>query len=519
LNTAGASLAAQDSSLLEIPVRDLRAGLFVAQLDRPWTGTPFLLQGVLLDDAAAEQMRTLCEKVYVDPRRSDALALQLTKGASANAAAVLSPAPARPLRPEDRKLVIYADEGQEPNLIDALKQDFQPGGTLARSFKGGAAELPALVAPDVNALFSSASRRWTRLRKFWHDLRNPQDAAPKPLPKSRNPKFVGTEEDLLRYPPAPPISKEALAEAQRNIGSVQAAVDRMYADVDLQSDLQLEDLEDSMAELVSTVLTDPNAAMWMTRMREHEPTAFGRGLKSAVFMMTFGRHIGYSREGLIKLGMIGMLLDMGKIKIDKDVLATPGPLNDAQWRQVQEHVRLGVELLESDRRLDSDVRLAILHHHERADGSGYPQGLADDKISTFGRMAAIVDTVAAMTSVRPYAAALSTYDALREIQRTSATRFNAAMMEQFIQAIGVFPIGSLVELSNGEVAAVTGHNPIRRLEPRVLVLTLPDKSAISAPFERDLLYRPSDAAGKTIYILRGLPIGAYGVDPRKYYLD
>ncbi|MGL4575281.1 MAG: HD-GYP domain-containing protein [Burkholderiaceae bacterium] len=519
MNTAGGLLASQDSSLLEIPVQDLRAGLFVAQLDRPWKDTPFLLQGFLLDDASAEQMRALCEKVYVDPRRSDAIVLQLVKGAVGDAKAVLSPTPTRPPRPQDRKLVIYADEGQSPSLIDALKQDFQPGGTLARPVQGDALALPALAPPDVSALFGSASRWWTRVRKSWHDLRNPLEAEPKPLPKSRNPKFVGTEEDLMRYPPAPPISKEALAEAQRNIGSVQAAVDRMYADVDLQTDLQLEDLEDSMAELVSTVLTDPNAAMWMARMREHEPSAFSRGVKAAVFMMTFGRHIGYSREGLIKLGMIGMLLDMGKIKVDKEVLATPGPLNDAQWRQAQEHVRLGVELLESDRRLDPDVRLAILHHHERADGSGYPQGLVDDKISTFGRMAGIVDTVAAMTSVRPYAPALSTYDALREIQRASATRFNGAMMEQFIQAIGVFPIGSLVELSNGEVAAVTGHNPIRRLEPRVLVMTLPDKSAINAPFERDLLYRPTDATGKTIYILRGLPIGAYGVDPRKYYLD
>jgi HD-GYP domain-containing protein (c-di-GMP phosphodiesterase class II) len=505
--------------LLEMPVQDLRAGLFVAQLDRPWKDTPFLLQGFLLDDAAVEQMRALCEKVYVDPRRSDALVLQLVNGSVGDAKAVLSPTPTRPPRPEDRKLVIYADEGQAPNLIDALKQDFQPGGTLARPAAGGTVALPELAPPNVGALVISASRGWTRLRKFWHDLRNPVDGTPKPVPKSRNPKFVGSAEDLTRYPPAPPISKEALAKAQRNIGSVQAAVDRMYADVDLQSDLQLEELEDSMAELVNTVLTDPNAAMWMTRMREHEPGAFSRGIKAAVFMMTFGRHIGYSREGLIKLGMIGMLLDMGKIKVDKAVLATPGPLNDVQWQQAQEHVRLGVELLESDRRLDSDVRLAILHHHERADGSGYPQGLVDDKISTFGRMAGIVDTVAAMTSMRPYALALSTYDALREMQRTSAARFNAAMMEQFIQAIGVFPIGSLVELSSGEVAAVTGHNPIRRLEPRVLVLTLPDKSAISAPFERDLLYRPTDAAGKTIYILRGLPIGAYGVDPRKYYLD
>jgi HD-GYP domain-containing protein (c-di-GMP phosphodiesterase class II) len=351
-----------------------------------------------------------------------------------------------------------------------------------------------------------------------HDLRHPVDGPTKPVPKGKRPGFVAPDDALNRYPPARPIDRAALQEADNAVKKVQTAVSQLYADVNLDSGLRLEELEDSMTELVNTVLSDPNAALWMVRMKEYDETVFARSIKAAVLLMTFGRHIGYSHEGLLKLGMIGMLLDTGKLKVGKEILDFPGPLDDEQWARAQEHVRLGVEMLDAERRLDSDVRLAILHHHERADGSGYPQGLPDEKISTFGRMAGIVDTIAAMTTKRPYAPALSTYDALRELQRNSARTFNTALMEQFIQAIGVFPIGSLVELSNGEVAAVTAHNVIRRLEPRVLVMTHIDKSPIDAPFERDLLYRPTDSRGKTIYIIRGLPPGAFGVDPRKYYL-
>jgi HD-GYP domain-containing protein (c-di-GMP phosphodiesterase class II) len=496
--------------------------LFVAALDRPWEDSPFLLQGFLAGEEEVATLQRLCQRVYLDPRRSNDQVLRIVTGQADAAGIVRDAAPAARLVPKDASFVVYGHSAPKDSLVQGIKQDLAAPSQPLRSHANAnvtAPGLPVLQAPDFSQMAGAVSRVWTRLRKGLHDMLHPVDGQPKPLPKHKNPKFVGADESLTRYPPAPAITREALQEAQRNIVGVKAAIDRLYADVDLESDLKLEELEDSMAELVNTVLTDPNAAMWMSRMREHDAGTFARSLKTAVFLMTFGRHIGYSREGLLKLGMIGMLLDIGKIKVDNEVLNTPGGLTEAQWREAQEHVQRGVALLESERRLDPDVKLAILHHHERADGSGYPQGLTDEKISTFGRMAGIVDAITAMISQRAYAPAVSTYDALREIMASGGRLFNTAMLEQFVQAIGVFPIGSLVELSTGEVAAVTGHNPIRRLEPRVLVLTQSDKTPVRAPFERDLLYRPTDAAGKPIYILRGLPTGAYGVDPRKYYLD
>jgi hypothetical protein len=92
------------------------------------------------------------------------------------------------------------------------------------------------------------------------------------------------------------------------------------------------------------------------------------------------------------------------------------------------------------------------------------------------------------------------------------------MVEQFVQAVGVFPVGSLVELSSGEVAIVVAHNRVRRLEPRVLVLTWPDKAPLAEPIERDLLTLGGTEHGR-MRIVRGLPAGAYGLKLRDYYMS
>jgi len=130
----------------------------------------------------------------------------------------------------------------------------------------------------------------------------------------------------------------------------------------------------------------------------------------------------------------------------------------------------------------------IAQHHERMNGSGYPHGLKAGQIGIFGRMAGIGDCFAALTKSRPYAEAVSSYEALRSITGWGGEYFHAPLTEQFVQAIGVFPVGSLVELSTGEVAVVVSHNKVRRLKPRVLLLTSPDKTPSAYPIMVDLLY-------------------------------
>ena len=150
-------------------------------------------------------------------------------------------------------------------------------------------------------------------------------------------------------------------------------------------------------------------------------------------------------------------------------------------------------------------------------GSGYPEALFGEDIGIFGRMAGIVDTFVALTNHRPYAAAVSSYEALRSITSWGGDFFHEPLVQQFVSSVGVFPVGSLIELSTGEVAVVVEHSKVRRLKPRVLVVTGPDKKPTPFPAMLDLLFDPK-VGEQAVFIKRGLASGAYGLDLRDFYL-
>ena len=239
----------------------------------------------------------------------------------------------------------------------------------------------------------------------------------------------------------------------------------------------------------------------------------------ALYLIALGRHIGFPRDDLVRLSQIGMLADVGMIQVPRSLLDKPGVLAPAEHDLVKQHVRLGVESLRKSMKLDSRIEQGILQHHERIDGSGYPNGLKGHEIGIFGRMAAIADCFAALVTDRPYAKAQAPQEALMNLYQWSGASFHEPLVEQLVQAIGVFPVGSLVELSNGEAVIVVAHNRVRRLEPRVLVLTDPQKRPLEKPFERDLLVGPTADCGPAIRITRGLPVGAFGLSPGDYYAD
>jgi HD-GYP domain-containing protein (c-di-GMP phosphodiesterase class II) len=267
------------------------------------------------------------------------------------------------------------------------------------------------------------------------------------------------------------------------------------------------------------MVRNPDALMWVARLREKDKTVYGHGLQVAVYLVAFGRHLGYPKAELAQLGTIGLLLDIGKIRLPRELLEKHGRLSSGEFETVKAHVAHSLDILEETPNWSPEVLEGIAQHHERMNGSGYPKGLKADEIGLFGRMAGITDCFAALTKSRPYADAVSSYEALRSISSWGGEFFHAPLVEQFIQAIGVFPVGSLVELSTGEVAVVVSHNKLRRLKPRVLVLTASDKTPSAYPVMADLLYDPKLGGDQPAFIRRSLPAGAYGLDPRENYLS
>jgi HD-GYP domain-containing protein (c-di-GMP phosphodiesterase class II) len=214
-----------------------------------------------------------------------------------------------------------------------------------------------------------------------------------------------------------------------------------------------------------------------------------------------------------------MLLDIGKTKIANELLKKPDKPSAEEWKVLRAHVDHGLELLQSSARVDERVGAMIATHHERYDGSGYPKGLEKDAIPMVGRIAGIVDCYDAMTSTRSYAKAKSTYDAVRELNRLSNVWFQGELVELFIQAVGVFPTGTLVELNTGEVGVVVGQNRFRRLRPEIMLILDAQKQVRKEFVIVDLQnFAETTGTSPSLWISRGLEPGAYNIDPTEYFL-
>ena len=207
------------------------------------------------------------------------------------------------------------------------------------------------------------------------------------------------------------------------------------------------------------------------------------------------------------------------MRIDERILNKRGNLTPAEFEEVKRHVQYGLEIVESSGVAHPDLVAGVAQHHERLNGSGYPRGLLDAEISPIGKMAGIVDSFSALTSIRPYAQPVSPYDAMQMLQGWADTYFNAGLVELFIQAIGIFPVGTLVELSTGEYAVVLEQGRRRRLKPKVLVVSAPDKTPLETPFVLDLLHGEGASADPVPYIRQGLPAASFAVDTTEYYVS
>lgn len=284
--------------------------------------------------------------------------------------------------------------------------------------------------------------------------------------------------------------------------------------------LEVHKLERAVEPMVDSVLRNPAAMSCLMRIRRTGGYLYTHSLASSVWATVLGREIGFDRESLRVVALGAMLLDVGKTRVSQELLDKPGRFDAQEIAEMRRHVGYGLELLQEAGELDPRVRDMVAHHHERHNGSGYPAGLKADEIPMFGRIAGIVDTYDAMITSRPYASTQSSYGALRQLRTLAGQDFQAEIVDQFTQAIGMFPTGTLVLLNTGEVAVVTAQSRIRRLRPEVMIILGVDKRPLDDYRVVDLNQVSTTADDQaSLWIESGLEPGAYGVDPAEYYLN
>ena len=518
----------------KIYTKDLKVGMFVADLDRPWVDTPFLLQGFLVEnDEQILALKTHCEYVIVDRARST--------GAEFEATAPVGPDPVRHASgvPAQKQA---GGSGTGSDDVTHLSRTEEAAPTKARraSVAAGAdsnagrrsARFPASVPYHAYRRPGAAKEEsGGLLGRLFGRLRGggkPDEHAARPArmesPRETPQEFAARAELL---PPGIQVQtyvdqvsvEEEVPRAQEAVERGAGLLDKLVNDIRLGQSFEIDRVEEIVGDMVESVVRNPDAAMWIARLREEDIATYGHGLQVSVYLTAFGRHLGFPKTQLGQLAQIGLLLDIGKIKLPRFLLEKQGRYTAEEYEEAKRHVQHSVDILHQTANIDPEVIEGVEQHHERMNGSGYPKGYVGDEIGIYGRMAGIVDTFAALTNHRPYAAASSSYEALRSISGWAGDFFHEPLVQQFVSSIGVFPVGSLIELSTGEVAIVVAHNKVRRLKPRVLVVTGPDKTRSPHPAMLDLLYENKAGGDEPVFIKRGLPAGAYDLDLKDFYLS
>ncbi len=509
MDTPTLARASTGTRKLRVGVGQLASGMYVVELDRPWLDTPFLLEGFLVDSPIElETLRRYCRYVYVDPDRSDpTLARRIRDAELADAPLVASPRRSETtVRLEMPKRSGEARQERRASPAPKARTDARVSSETRERFRrfvrATAVAGESLQAPaGVLGRTAGWLRRWMAA-----DDRDPVAWQQRSLQAVHDLLPLGTR--VVRHPDPQPFA-EAMPAAREAIARAGLATEALYEAVRNGSDAPVGPLHESVTLLVAAMIANPDAPAWAARVGGAASRDTRHALTVALHLLAVGRSIGLDRETLRALATIGLLADTGKARLPRALLEKPGMLSASEHTIVKEHVRLGLEAVERSGPLAAEVRAGIAQHHERLDGSGYPKGLQGEEISFWGRLAAIADSFAALVSPRPYAEALAPQEAMMSLYEWAGNSFDEALVEQFVQAIGIFPVGSIVELSSGEIAVVIGHNRIRRLEPRVLAVSDAAREPLGAPALRELpsLHRgsPPDA----LRVARGLPASAF----------
>ncbi|HEY9049971.1 MAG TPA: HD-GYP domain-containing protein [Gammaproteobacteria bacterium] len=308
-----------------------------------------------------------------------------------------------------------------------------------------------------------------------------------------------------------PVAKTALEDASDQIAMI-------MDDVKSGKNLNMSAVRSVVEPVLESIIRNPDALLWLTQLRQKDHYTYSHSVDNCALAIAFGRHMGLPKDDLRTLAIGMLLLDIGKMKLPDDLLNKSGTLTEEEFKLAKQHVDFGVEILRQSKAISDDIINIALTHHERFDGSGYPNGLVGTQIPIYGRMAGIIDCYDAMTSKRPYCDPISQHNALQKIYNWRHKFFQDELVEQFMQCLGVYPTGSLIEMSTGEVGIVLSQNRTRRLRPKVMLLLDTDKTPYKDFKIVDLMTQATDSSGNDLSIMRSHDPGAFGIDPTEFYL-
>jgi putative nucleotidyltransferase with HDIG domain len=289
-----------------------------------------------------------------------------------------------------------------------------------------------------------------------------------PLDPQPEPQATATPRKVKTPTQAPVSVKAELNRARKICLDSKEAVSSMFAEARMGNAVSAEQAEPLVQEIAESVTRNPGALINVARLKTVDDYTYMHSVAVCALMTNLGRQLGLEESLLRAAGIGGLLHDLGKALMPLEVLNKPGKLTDAEFAIMKTHPTRGFEMLKEGGTSIEPVLDIALHHHEKVDGSGYPDGLSGDDITLLAKMGAICDVYDAITSTRPYK---SGWDPAVSLQRMASWQghFDNDIFKAFVKSVGIYPLGSLVRLESGRLGIVMESNPEAILTPQVKV--------------------------------------------------
>lgn len=260
------------------------------------------------------------------------------------------------------------------------------------------------------------------------------------------------------------ISDELRAETVKSLEKV-----LLIAEMNENHTVKLPDIGKQMESIVDEVCRNHDVMVNMLDLSSYDNYTYSHSLNVSLISLAVGMAMGLSRKELVGLGTGTLLHDIGKVYVDKRILLKNGPLNDEEFEVIKKHPRYGYDYITSRYHFPFGHCFAILDHHEKYNGSGYPNRKKGEEISLFGRICAVADVYDALTSKRPYRDALPSYEGVEYVMGGAGSQFDPVVVDAFTRRIAPYPVGTTVKLSNGWAGLVLKNYADCSLRPKLRI--------------------------------------------------
>jgi putative nucleotidyltransferase with HDIG domain len=264
--------------------------------------------------------------------------------------------------------------------------------------------------------------------------------------------------------------EEELGRAKKLHSEANRVVKGMLQDIRLGRQIEMDRVEPLVEQMVDSIFRNQDALLPLARLKEHDNYTFQHSVSVCALLVSFARSLGLERAVIKEIAIGGLLHDVGKAQVPDEILNKPAKLTEAEFTKMKSHVVQSIIILQNTPGI-SQIALDVAgQHHERYDGSGYPNKLKGGEISLYGRMGSIVDVYDALTSDRVYHKGMAPTAALGRLLEWSTFHFDPELVRAYVRSVGIYPTGSLVRLESGRLGVVMEQHQDKPMQPRVKVM-------------------------------------------------